>query len=215
MQDIKVVIFEDNDELREMLAQMIDLCAGFVCTDAYANALDLVHKMRRSEPDVVLMDIDMPGITGIEAVRIIHEHFPGVLVLMQTIFEDSDKVFDSLCGGASGYILKNQLSEQVIPSIKELVAGGAPMSPSVARKIVTRFKEQNPYIKKEELKLSSREKEILAHLVKGMSVKMIAAACFISPDTVKFHIRKIYEKLHVNSRGEAVAKAVTTRSHLG
>jgi DNA-binding NarL/FixJ family response regulator len=205
---IKVAIFEDNAQLREMLFQIINLTEGLSCTGAYPDAMDLEYKIRRSQPEIILMDIDMPGISGIEAVRIIRDKFPEVQVMMQTVFEDSEKVFASVCAGASGYLLKNTLSEQIISAIKELKNGGAPMSPGIAKKVINRFQEQNPYIKNEEYKLSGREKEVLTCLMKGMSYKMIAEACFISIDTVKFHIKKIYEKLHVNSKSEAVIKAL-------
>jgi DNA-binding NarL/FixJ family response regulator len=205
---IKVVIFEDNDQLREMLFQMINISEGLSCTGAYANAMDIEYKIRRSQPDIVLMDIDMPGINGVEAVKIIKEKFPQMLVIMQTIFEDNDKVFDSICAGANGYLLKSSLTDYLIPAIKELNNGGAPMTPSIAKKVLNRFQEQNPYIQKDDYKLSDREKEVLACLMKGMSYKMIAGACNISIDTVKFHIKKIYEKLHVNSKSEAVIKAM-------
>ena len=208
---IKVVIFEDNDQLREMLFQMINISEGFSCTGAYANAMDLEFKMRRSQPDIVLMDIDMPGINGVEAVKIIKEKFSQVQIIMQTIFDDNDKVFDSICAGANGYLLKSSLTDYLIPAIKELNNGGAPMSPSIAKKVLNRFQEQNPYIKNDDYKLSSREKEVLTCLMKGMSYKMIAAACHISIDTVKFHIKKIYDKLHVNSKSEAVIKAMRNK----
>jgi DNA-binding NarL/FixJ family response regulator len=205
---VKIVIFEDNDQLREMLFQMINISEGLSCTGAYSNAMDLDFKMRRSQPDIVLMDIDMPGINGVEAVKIIKEKRPQVKILMQTIFEENDKVFDSICAGADGYLLKNSLTDYLVPSIKELNNGGAPMSPSIAKKVLNRFQEQNPYIQKTDYKLSDREKEVLTCLMKGMSYKMIAVACNISIDTVKFHIKKIYEKLHVNSKSEAVIKAM-------
>jgi DNA-binding NarL/FixJ family response regulator len=205
---VKIVIFEDNDQLREMLFQMINISEGLSCTGAYSNAMDLDFKMRRSQPDIVLMDIDMPGINGVEAVKIIKEKRPQVKILMQTIFEENDKVFDSICAGADGYLLKNSLTDYLVPSIKELNNGGAPMSPSFAKKVLNRFQEQNPYIQKTDYKLSDREKEVLTCLMKGMSYKMIAVACNISIDTVKFHIKKIYEKLHVNSKSEAVIKAM-------
>jgi DNA-binding NarL/FixJ family response regulator len=208
---IKVAIFEDNAALREMLFQIINLTEGLSCTGAYPDAMDLEFKIRRSQPEIVLMDIDMPGISGIEAVRIIREKFPEVQVMMQTVFEDDEKVFASVCAGATGYLLKNSLSEQIISAIKELKNGGAPMSPGIAKKVIHRFQEQNPYIKSEEYKLSDREKEVLTCLMKGMSYKMIAVACFISIDTVKFHIKNIYEKLHVNSKSEAVIKAMKNR----
>jgi DNA-binding NarL/FixJ family response regulator len=208
---IKVVIFEDNDQLREMLFQMINISDGLSCTGAYANAMDLDYKMRRSQPDVVLMDIDMPGMSGVEAVKIIKEKYPQVQIIMQTIFEDNDKVFDSICAGANGYLLKSSLTDYLIPAIKELNNGGAPMTPSIAKKVLNRFQEQNPYIQKDEFKLSGREKQVLTCLMKGMSYKMIADACNISIDTVKFHIKKIYEKLHVNSKSEAVIKAMRNK----
>lgn len=205
---IKVAIFEDNVPLREMLFQIINLTEGLSCTGAYPDAMDLEFKIRRSQPEIVLMDIDMPGISGIEAVRIIREKFPEIQIMMQTIFDDNEKVFDSVCAGASGYLLKNSMSEQIVSAIKELKNGGAPMSPGIAKKVIHRFQEQNPYIKNDEYKLSDREKEVLTCLMKGMSYKMIAGACFISIDTVKFHIKNIYEKLHVNSKSEAVIKAM-------
>jgi DNA-binding NarL/FixJ family response regulator len=208
---IKIVIFEDNDQLREMLFQMINISEGLSCTGAYANAMDLDYKIRRSQPDVVLMDIDMPGTNGVEAVRIIKEKYPQIRILMQTIFEDNDKVFDSICAGADGYLLKSSLTDYLIPAIKELNDGGAPMSPSVAKKVLHRFQEQNPYIQKDDHKLSDREKEVLTCLMKGMSYKMIADACSISVDTVKFHIKKIYGKLHVNSKSEAIIKAMRNK----
>lgn len=208
---LKIVVFEDNAQLREMLFQVINLTDGFSCTGAYPDAMDLEFKIRRSQPEIVLMDIDMPGISGIEAVRIIREKFPGVQIIMQTVFEDNEKVFDSICAGASGYLLKNSLSEQIISAIRELKNGGAPMSPGIASKVIRRFQEQNPYIKDEDFKLTEREKEVLTCLVKGMSYKMIADACLISIDTVKFHIKKIYEKLHVNSKSEAVIKAMKNK----
>jgi DNA-binding NarL/FixJ family response regulator len=208
---IKVVIFEDNDELRDTLFQIINLSEGLSCTGAYTDAMDLEFKMRRSQPEIVLMDIDMPGISGIEAVKMIHDGFPGVQVLMQTVFEDSEKVFASLCAGANGYLLKNYSSEQIIAAIRELKRGGAPMSPAVAKKVLNRFQEQNPYITVDDFKLSEREKDVLNLLMKGMSYKMIAAACAISIDTVKFHIKRIYEKLHVNSKSEAVIKAMRNK----
>ena len=209
--DIKVVIFEDNSGLREMLFQIINFAQGLACTGAYPNALDLDHKMKISQPDIVLMDIDMPGISGIEAVRIIKEKYPNVKILMQTIFENNDKVFESLCAGASGYLLKNNLGEKIIEAIKELNAGGAPMSPPIAKKILSRFQEQNSIHTNDDDQLSLREKEILDLLTKGLSYKMIAAKVFLSVDTIKFHIKNIYEKLHVHTKSEAIMKALHGR----
>jgi DNA-binding NarL/FixJ family response regulator len=208
---IKVVIFENNDPLREMLFQMVNISDGLSCTGAYANAMDLDYKIRRSQPDIVLMDIDMPGINGVEAVKLLKEKYPHLKILMQTVFEDNEKVFDSICAGADGYLLKNSLSDYLVTAINELNNGGAPMSPSIAKKVLNRFQEQNPYIQREDYRLSDREKEVLTCLMKGMSYKMIADACIISIDTVKFHIKRIYEKLHVNSKSEAVIKVMRNK----
>lgn len=210
--DIKVVIFEDNSGLREMLFQIINFAQGLACTGAYPNALDLDHKMKISQPDIVLMDIDMPGISGIEAVRIIKAKYPNVKILMQTIFENNDKVYESLCAGASGYLLKNNLGEKIIEAIKELNAGGAPMSPPIAKKILLRFQEQNSIQLNDDDQLSQREKEILDLLTKGLSYKMIASKVFLSIDTIKFHIKNIYEKLHVHSKSEAIMKAMHSKT---
>jgi DNA-binding NarL/FixJ family response regulator len=153
------------------------------------------------------MDIEMPGTNGIEAVRLIKEHYPAVLIIMQTVIEDNDKIFDAICAGASGYLLKNTAPARLLEAINEANAGGSPMSPSVARKVLEKFSIFRSQSQKQEFDLTEREKEILQHLVKGMSYKMIADACFLSIDTVKFHIKNIYDKLQVNSKAEAVAKA--------
>ena len=163
--------------------------------------------MNRSLPDLILMDIEMPGMNGIEAVRVIKSHFPNTLVLMQTANEEDDKIFDAICAGASGYLLKNTAPSRILEAIHEANLGGSPMSPSVARKVLERFSTIQKVSTKNEFDLSEREKEILQLLVKGMSYKLIADACFLSIDTVKFHIKNIYEKLQVNSKAEAVAKA--------
>lgn len=207
---IKTVIFEDNHILRDMLFQLINGSPGFICTGAFADAGDLVYKIEKSEPDVVLMDIDMPGISGIEAVHIIKEKFPAVQILMQTIFEEDEKIYDSICAGASGYLLKNTPPAKLLEALQEVHSGGSPMSASVARKVLTVFQKQS-HFKKEKFDLSEREIEVLQNLVKGMSYKMIADACGITIDTIKFHAKNIYEKLHVHSKSEAVIKAMKNR----
>jgi DNA-binding NarL/FixJ family response regulator len=153
------------------------------------------------------MDIEMPGTNGISAVTQIKEHYPAKLILMQTVIEDNDKIFDAICAGASGYLLKNTPPARLIEAMNEARAGGSPMSPIVARKVIENFSTLRQINRKDKIDLSERETELLQHLVKGNSYKMIADACFISIDTVKFHIKNIYEKLHVNSKAEAVAKA--------
>jgi DNA-binding NarL/FixJ family response regulator len=206
--DIKVVIFEDNTALRDSLFILIDGSPGFNCTGSFANCRKVVKDIESSEPDVVLMDIDMPGISGIEAVQLIKKQFPHVQILMQTVFDDDDKIFASICAGASGYLLKKTPPSKILDAIKETAEGGAPMTPSVAAKVLQMFQKQSVLVPVEFIDLSDREREVLKHLVTGDSYKMIASACYISIDTVKTHIKNIYQKLHVNSKSEAVAKAI-------
>ena len=204
---LKVAIFEDNMLLREMMFQLINGTNGYECTGAFPDANNVIQKIRKSMPDVVLMDIEMPGVDGIEATRKIKEHFPSILVVMQTAYEDDDKIFDAIGAGASGYLVKNVAPVKLLEAIAEVNAGGSPMSPSVARKVLEMFSVFKQQSNKEEFDFTEREKEVLNLLVKGISYKMIANACFLSIDTVKFHIKKIYDKMHVNSRAEAIVKA--------
>jgi len=208
---IKVAIFEDNTSLRKGLYQLVDGSDGFTCVGAFEDCLDLLKNIEDTKPDVVLMDIQIPGIDGIEAVRMLREKYPNLKILMQTIFEDNEKIFNSILAGASGYILKNTSPSRFLEFIRETYEGGAPMSPSVATKVLKMMAEQSASAQRENFDLSDREKEILSCLVKGMSYKLIADACFISIDTVRGHIRNIYEKLHVHSKGEAVAKAIKSK----
>lgn len=208
MIEIKVAIFEDNKQLRESLKELINTAENMVCIGSFPDAGKLVRNIEFAKPDVVLMDINMPGISGIEAVHIIKEKFPAVQILMQTVFEDNDKIFAAICAGASGYMLKKTTPQKMLEAIEETYQGGAPMSPSVAGKVLQMFRSQSNITKHEFIQLSVREKEILSLLVKGKSYKMIAVECFISTDTVSTHVRHIYEKLHVHSKSEAVAKAI-------
>lgn len=202
---IRVVIFEDNESLRLGLFHLVNSRKEYQCVGAYKDCMNLVQNIKDTNPDIVLMDIQMPGIDGIEAVRILRDKYPNLKILMQTIFEDNDKIFQSILAGASGYILKNTPSERILDSLKEVYEGGAPISPSIATKVL---KMMVPADAGHSFNLTDREKEILGCLVKGMSYKLIAKTCFISVDTVRGHIRRIYEKLHVHSKGEAVAKAI-------
>ena len=205
---IRVVIFDDNTQLRDTMFKLIDGSEGFTCSGAFANCKDVLAKVEATQPDVILMDIQMPVISGIEAVRLIKQNFPRMKILMQTVFEDDDNVFQSICNGAEGYVLKNKPVEEILDSIKEIHEGGAPMSPAIALKVIRMFKQNLSSDPDDSFSLSSREKEILKCLVEGMSYKMIADSCFISLDTVRGHIRSIYEKLHVHSKSEAVIKAI-------
>jgi DNA-binding NarL/FixJ family response regulator len=205
---IRVVIYEDNHNLREGLFQLIEGTDGFHCVGAFANCDRILRQIEETTPDVVLMDIELPGISGIDAVRILKEKFPEVKVLMETIFEDNDKIFDSICNGAEGYILKNTPPALILSAIKEIYEGGAPMTPSVASKVLKMFKNNSSSSVKNATNLTERERDVLKSLVEGMSYKMIAATWFISMDTVSGHIKNIYKKLHVHSKSEAVVKAI-------
>lgn len=208
IEDIRVVIFEDNRNLRQGLQQLVNGSHGLTCCGAFANCNQLLMQIDATNPDVVLMDIEMPGMNGIDAVKLLKEKFPNVKVLMETIFEDNDKIFDSICNGAEGYILKNTPPVHIINAIKDIYEGGAPMTPSIAYKVLTMFKSKSQTTIKEEYDLTNREQEVLKLLVDGMSYKMVANCCFISIDTVNGHIKNIYNKLHVHSKSEAVAKAI-------
>jgi DNA-binding NarL/FixJ family response regulator len=212
MKDLRVTIFEDNRILREGLTQLIGGSPGFICAGAFANCSNLVNDIENTSPDVILMDIEMPGMNGIEAVKIVKKQFPNVKIMMETIFDENDKIFQSICNGAEGYILKNTPPVQILTAIKEVYEGGAPMTPSIASKVLKMFKNRPPESgNPEQFNLTDREKEILKCLVEGMSYKMIADSCFISADTVNGHIKNIYKKLQVHSKGEAVAKAIKGR----
>lgn len=209
--EIKVAIFEDNKPLRESLQQLINNAEDMVCTGAFSDANKLIRNIEFSNPDVVMMDINMPGVSGIEAVQTIKERFPQVHIMMQTVFEDNDKIFAAICAGASGYMLKKTAPQKMIEAVRETYLGGAPMTGSVATKVLQMFRKQSAGEKNEFIDLSEREKEILGLLVKGHSYKAVASVCFISIDTVSTHVRHIYEKLHVHSKSEAVAKAINQK----
>jgi DNA-binding NarL/FixJ family response regulator len=206
--EIKVAIFEDNKTLRDRLYMLIAGSPGFACTGCFANCKKVLKDIEASQPDVVLMDIEMPGISGIEAIHIIKKQFPAIQILMQTVFDDNDKIFASICAGASGYLLKKTPPLKILEAIKEAMEGGAPVTPTVALRVLQMFQKQSGPVPVEFINLSDRETEVLNHLVTGDSYKMIATNCNLSIDTVKSHIKHIYHKLHVNSKSEAVAKAI-------
>ncbi|HEY6503502.1 MAG TPA: response regulator transcription factor [Chitinophagaceae bacterium] len=211
---LRIAIFDDNKNIRESITMLLDTEPDFELVGSFAHVLDCLQDIKENKPDVVLMDIEMPGMTGIEAVKKIRKEFPQIQILMQTVFEDDDRVFDSICAGASGYILKNFLNTKLTDAIRELQYGGSPMSPSVARKVLNKMQSVASVIKPEEAPdyhLTAREKEVLSCLVNGLSYKMIGAELNISYETVRSHVKKIYEKLHVASLTEVVAKAINQR----
>ena|SRR5215218_5823427 len=211
-QPIHITIFEDNKDLREGLQQILNASPGFSCAGAYANCNNMLKRLHENEPDVVLMDIQMPGMSGIEAAALIRQEFPLLPVLMQTVFEDESKVFAAICAGANGYILKSTPPVKLLEAIKEVAEGGAPMTPSIAVKVLKMFKDQNPKASTgSNFDLSSRENEILALLVDGLSYKLIADKLFITYETVHSHVKNIYQKLHVNSVNEAISKALRNK----
>jgi DNA-binding NarL/FixJ family response regulator len=211
---VHIAIFDDNKNIRESISMLLKTVKEFQVVGSFSHVLDCVEDVAQCRPDVVLMDIEMPGMTGIEAVQKLKKEFPHIQVLMQTVFEDDDRVFDSICAGASGYILKNHLNTRLVESIQELQFGGSPMSPSIARKVLNKMQSVQKIIKPEQApdyNLTPREKDVLACIVEGLSYKMIADKLFISYETVRSHVKKIYEKLHVASLTEVVAKAINQR----
>jgi DNA-binding NarL/FixJ family response regulator len=208
MQVIKVAVFEDNKPRRDLLQMLLNSTEGMVCTGAYSDGSDAVKNVTSGEPDVVLMDIDMPDMNGIEALKLIRGQFPAIKVLMQTVFENEDKIFDSILAGADGYILKKTPPAKLIDAIHEVMEGGAPMTPTVARQVLLFFNSKHPKGSRNNFDLTERELEILSLLVQGFSYKMIAEKCNVSYSTVNTHISHIYNKLHVQSGTEAVAKAI-------
>lgn len=203
---IPIVIYEDNARLRQSLELLLGDGNGFKVVGAFSNCDKVIEQMRDLLPQLVIMDIDMPGINGIEGVKRIKNEFPDIKVVMYTVFDDDNRIFDCICAGADGYMLKNTAPVKLIQSLHELSEGGAPMSPFVAQKVFNFFRNNKPA--QDTFNLTPREKEILELLVRGNSYKMIADKSFVSVDTVKKHLQNIYHKLHVNCGTEAVAKAL-------
>jgi len=203
-----ILIYEDNDNLRESVCCLLELADEYEVIGAYPNCLEAELQVKTLKPDVILMDIDMPGINGVEAVKRIRTFNDAVQIIMLTVFDDTGHVFDALYNGANGYLLKKQISDRLVSSIKEILHGGAPMSPLIARMVISSMKRQAP---ENDYKLTAREKDILLSLSRGNSVKMIAALFDLSIETVRTHTKHIYDKLHVNSQTEAVSKALNEK----
>ena len=205
--NIRIAIFDDNDAIRNSLYQLLHYTTGLEVAAMFNNCVGAAQKIEDSLPRVVLMDIDMPQLSGIEAVKSIKKAFPAIDIIMFTVFEDEEKIFTALQAGATGYLLKKTQPAKIIEAIQEVVAGGAPMTASIARKVMFFFNQQATQQNNKDV-LSAREQDVLKGLIEGFSYKMIAASLNVAFDTVHTHIKNIYEKLHVNSKGEAVAKAI-------
>lgn len=207
---IKVVLYEDNPQLREGLTMLLNGSDGFDVIGAFKNCDNVVQEVTSLQPDVILMDIDMPGTNGIQGLKLVRQQHSEVKILMLTVFDDNKNVFEAVKNGANGYLLKKTPPAKLLEYIQEAHTGGAPMSSSIATQVLRMFSELHSE-QSSNYYLSEREKQVLQLLVNGYSYKMIAAEIFISIDTVRSHIKKIYEKLHVNSKSEAVAKAFKDR----
>lgn len=208
---IKVIIYEDNNDLRESLQQILELAQGIEFLAGFPNCDEVKSQTEIYRPDVILMDIDMPGINGINGTAIVKQFFPEVQILMLTVFEEEDKIFDAICAGANGYLLKRTPPDKIINAVFEVMDGDVPLTPFIARKILHLLPKSKQQLPQNAFQLSNREQQILNCLVKGLSYKLIAAQLEISIDTVRSHIKKVYEKLHVNSATEAVSKAIRER----
>jgi DNA-binding NarL/FixJ family response regulator len=209
--DIRVSVFDDNNSLRDSLYYLVSGTPGFAIAGVYPDCNQVLENLKQAPADVILMDIDMPGVNGIDATALIKSNYPDVNVLILTSYDDSAKVFNALQSGATGYLLKKTTPAKIMEAITEVSQGGAPMNSSIARKVLEFFSEKKN-ITANGYELSHREIDVLSCLVRGDSYKMIASHCNISMGTVCTHIANIYKKLHVNSKSEAVAKAI--REHL-
>ncbi|HPN68836.1 MAG TPA: response regulator transcription factor [Saprospiraceae bacterium] len=205
---IRVAIFEDNKHLRETYEILLSISDQTQCVGSFPDGRNAVAKLKNTACDVILMDIEMPNVNGIEATTAIKKEFPQIHILIQTAFFDDEYIFHALCAGASGYLLKSTKPEGIIDAILEVVSGGSPMTPSIARKVIDLFKSNVQIRQTSEYNLTNQEKKVLQLLVDGKSYKMIATELFVSIDTIKSHMRNIYAKLHVHSGTEAVALAL-------
>jgi DNA-binding NarL/FixJ family response regulator len=203
--EVRVAIVEDIQEIRRGLAMLIGGSSGFACVGEFSDGVEALKKIPELNPDVVLMDINMPHMNGIDCILKLRVELPSLQIMMLTVFEDDDKIFQSIVAGANGYLLKKTPPAKLLEAIQELHNGGSPMSSQIARKVITAF-QQTKDSHSETENLSSREQEILLYLAKGFRYKEIANTLFISTETVRTHLHHIYEKLHVRSRTEAVLK---------
>jgi DNA-binding NarL/FixJ family response regulator len=204
---VKIAIVEDRREILDGLARLISQTEGFIVSGSYSSMEAALAKLPNEVPDILLSDIGLPGISGIEGVRILKDKFPNLKVLMLSVYDDNDRIIEAICAGASGYLLKNTSPLKLIASIKDVLSGGAPMSPEIASKVLNLFR-RNPPPKQVDYNLTPHETRLLKMLIEGHNYKTAAAALSLSVNTISFHMRHIYEKLQVHSKSEAVAKAL-------
>lgn len=207
---LKVAIIEDRREIREGLAMLVNGTPGYRCTGSYRSMEEAIDKVGFELPDVALCDIGLPGMSGIDGIKILRRRYSSLLLLVLSVYDDDDRIFDALCAGACGYLLKNTPPARLLESLRESVDGGAPMSPEVARRVISLFREIRPP-ERADYDLTPHEQRILRLLVEGHNYKTAAEELGVSVNTISFHIRHIYEKLQVHSKSEAVAKALTNR----
>jgi len=205
-----VATIEDRREIREGLAALIDDAPGFSCVGRYRSMEEALDGFRIHPADLALVDIELPGMSGLQGMRLLREQYPKMLLLMLTVYDDDERIFEALCAGACGYLLKKTPPARLLESLGEAVNGGAPMSPDVARRVITLFRDVRPP-DKADYELTPHEVRLLKLMVEGHSYKSAATILHVTPHTVSFHLRRIYEKLEVHSKSEAVAKALRNR----
>jgi DNA-binding NarL/FixJ family response regulator len=211
-QTIKVILYEDNPDMREGLSTLLAFTKNMELAGSFMNCNDCDVHIQALQPDVVLMDIEMPDTNGLDGIRSIRKINNDVRIIVLTVFEDNQNVFDAICSGANGYLLKKSSPQQIVDAIHDVLAGGAPMTSSIANKVLRLLADASLSTQQQQnYGLTKREKEILNSLVNGNSYKMIAVEQEITIDTVKSHLKKIYQKLQVHSQTEAVAKALKNR----
>src|SRR6185295_15048865 len=207
---IKTAVVEDMRDIRDGLTTLINFTEGFRCTGSYPSMEDALARLPGNIPDVLLSDIGLPGMNGIDGIRILKERYPQMQILMLTVYDDDDRIFDALCAGASGYLLKKTPPARLLDSLKEAVTGGAPMSPEVARRVIALFRDVRPP-ERADYQLTPHETRLLKLLVEGHNYKTAALELGVSFHTIHFHMRNVYDKLQVHSKSEAVAKALRDR----
>jgi DNA-binding NarL/FixJ family response regulator len=207
---IKTAVVEDIRDIREGLTTLINFTDGYECTGSYRSMEDAISRIKGNVPDVLLSDIGLPGMSGIEGIKILKQQYPQMTVLMLTVYDDDERIFDALCAGASGYLLKRTTPAKILENIREAVSGGAPMSPEVAARVIKLFREVRPP-ERVDYDLTPHETRLLKLLVEGHNYTTAAEELRVSYNTIKFHMRHVYEKLQVHSKSEAVSKALQNR----